>query len=154
MGSILGGAQKYQGNIIGNEPDDNQNFSGFSQPPGEQSKTVQKHLGRWITAKHFEEEKSEATALQSTKSKTRSMTGGQNSSINTTSKKRKYQDVDDPRLSNYNRSFMQHVEDEAEEEEDDIKQVNARQLERHMKSKKQLYACLTLEGNLSIAWHI
>lgn len=82
------------------------------------------------------------------------MTGGQNSSINTTSKKRKYQDVDDPRLSNYNRSFMQHVEDEAEEEEDDIKQVNAPQLERHMKSKKQLYACLTLEGNLSIAWHI
>ena len=77
------------------------------------------------------------------------MTGAQNSSANTTSKKRKYNEVDDPRMSNYNRSFMAQVDDEAEEDENDLRQVNARQLERHMKSKKQLYACLTLEGNSS-----
>lgn len=77
------------------------------------------------------------------------MTSGFTSSINTTSKKRKFNEVDDPRLSNYNRSFMQHVDDEAEDDESDIRQVNARTLEKHMKSKKQLYACLTLEGNSS-----
>ena len=55
--------------------------------------------------------------------------------------------MDDPRLSNYNRSFMTHVDEEAEEE-DEIRQVHARELERHMKSKKQLYDCLTLEGNI------
>ena len=54
--------------------------------------------------------------------------------------------MDDSRLSNYNRSFMPQVDDEAEEDDHDIRQVNARTLERHMKSKKQLYACLTLEG--------
>ena len=101
-----------------------------------------------VPSKFQEEEKQELSALQSNSSKTRPQTSGFTSSINTKSKKRKFDDVDDPRLSNYNRSFMAHVEDEAEEEDDDIRQVNARQLERHMKSKKQLYACLTLEGNL------
>ena len=100
------------------------------------------------TSKLQEEEKSEMSALQSNSSKTRPKTSGFTSSINTSSKKRKFDNVDDPRLSNYNRSFMQHIEDEAEEE-DEIRQVHARDLERHMKSKKQLYACLTLEGNIS-----
>jgi hypothetical protein len=52
-------------------------------------------------------------------------------------------------MSAYNRRF---VDDEAEEsygEESSApkkKKVNARELEKHMKSKKQLYSCLCIEG--------
>ena len=110
---------------------------------------MHKPSGRWFNPKQFEEEKSDLSALQSNPSKTRPETSGFLSSSNTTSKKRKYNEIDDSRLSNYNRSFMPRVEDEEEDQENDIRQVNSRTLERHIKSKKQLYACLTLEGMLS-----
>ena len=57
--------------------------------------------------------------------------------------------MEDGRLSAYNRRF---IDEEAEDSFDEEttgppkNQVNARKLEKHMKSKKQLYACLTIEG--------
>ena len=40
------------------------------------------------------------------------------------------------------------------EDREELKRVNARDLERHMKSKKQLYSCLSMEGKNQLSLHL
>ena len=49
-------------------------------------------------------------------------------------------------MSVYDQYVVSHQEARADPNDVQAKRIHARELERHMKSKKQLYACLTLEG--------
>ena len=80
-----------------------------------------------------------------TSSKARPQSSVYSGQVDTSSKKRPRDDMSG-QMSQYN-SYLAQSRDFAEDDnEPDLKRVNANELERHMKSKKQLYACLTLEG--------
>ena len=92
--------------------------------------------------------------FSNTESKTRAMTNPFLSHPATTSKKRTREEMsgnmslyDDVVIAQRDaaghqaaHAFRSHAEEEG------LKRVHARDLEMHMKSKKQLYTCLTLEG--------
>ena len=92
--------------------------------------------------------------LSSKASKTRGMTNPFISHHATTSKKRSRKEMGN-QMSLYDHAVIGQREAAAHQvsnafrslaEEEGIKRVHARDLEMHMKSKKQLYTCLTLEG--------
>ena len=94
--------------------------------------------------------------LSSTASKTRGMTNPFISHPATTSKKRKREEMSN-QMSLYDHAVIGQREAMGQQinhafrslaEQEGIKRVHARDLEMHMKSKKQLYTCLTLEGKV------
>ena len=50
-------------------------------------------------------------------------------------------------------TYFQQLHEQQDGNNQELQTMHARDLERHMKSKKQLYACLTLEGKV-IASHL
>ena len=108
--------------------------------------------GERLREPHLEEEK--FFDFSNTESKTRAMTNPFLSHPATTSKKRTREEMsgnmslyDDVVIAQREaaghqaaHAFRSHAEEEG------LKRVHARDLEMHMKSKKQLYTCLTLEG--------
>ena len=78
-------------------------------------------------------------------SKTGSQTNPFQSMHASTSKKRSRDEISGG-MSVYDQYVVSHQEARADPNDVQAKRIHARELERHMKSKKQLYACLTLEG--------
>lgn len=108
--------------------------------------------------KHYEaqlgNEEVKFNAFSSADRQTRAHTTGLASHANTTSKKRRHDEISSE-LSLYEHvRVAQHEQLGQQVHENrmhaELRRVNARDLEMHMRSKAQLFACLSLEGKSSL----
>jgi hypothetical protein len=98
----------------------------------------------------FEEDRYPGQGVGSS-SKTRTQTNPYQSLNGSTSKKRARDEISGG-MSVYDQYVVSHQEARADPNDMQAKRIHAWELERHMKSKKQLYACLTLEGKTHSAY--
>ena len=82
---------------------------------------------------------------------TRAQTTSHVSHPNTTSKKRRHDEISNEELSLYEQVRIGQREQMGQRVHEnrlqaDLRRVNARDLEMHLRSKAQLFACLSLEG--------
>ena len=99
--SILDNADKYQGNIINNESD----FGNIYSPVRDNDQEIVAAITTGKASKHerpmYEETKNDNPQF-SYSTKTRAMTSIQDSNVASSSKKRRYDEIRDGRLSHYN----------------------------------------------------